>query len=112
MWLKANPLGGLARKAKWITDNKDDLNHILLLDPDLFHAVPSLGENDREGCLHGRLYEAYNSMGHHALGLGDRIWPWGQRRQACETAKFPFLNANVVNSNPTSLSGIGGSSGG
>ena len=49
----------------------------------------------------GRLYvEAYNSMGHHALGLGDRDLALGPEAlgKLAKQAKFPFLNANVVNS--------------
>ena len=105
-----NPLGGLARRAKWLQDQGPLLGDTLLLDGgDLFSDgnVLDMKGNAEHAMVLDRghvIVDAYNQMGYRAMALGDRDLLLGLEalKKLESTSDFPFLGANIRDKNNNS----------
>jgi len=96
-----NPLGGLARKAKWLDEHEKDWSSSLLLDSGDLFCERAVVKDDERPLLWGRAQvyvDVYNQMGHVAQGIGDRDLALGVDKllELSKRAKFPFISSNIV----------------
>ena len=96
-----NPLGGLARKAKWIEDHRKEWDAVVVADAgDLFYERNQLNVADRAMALdRAHVYlEAMAKMGTDVFNVGDRDLALGVDvlRKLAKQAKFPFVSSNIV----------------
>jgi len=98
---KVNQIGGMPRKASYVSTVKKDVRDLLLLDAGdlLFRAYDYGDDPDIALAFQGKkIIEAMNVMGWTALGLGEKDFALGTDylKDLAKTADFPFLSANVL----------------
>jgi 2',3'-cyclic-nucleotide 2'-phosphodiesterase (5'-nucleotidase family) len=98
---KVNPQGGLARKARWLSQHGKGWDGILLVDAgDLFAERGNLDPAELPMVWDRALLylDVFAQLGHDAQGLGDRDFALGvpKLKELEAKAKFPFVCANVV----------------